>query len=49
MTGETPDGSAYLDFNFYGWAFMYDPEDKDEATGLARRKLVRWLGKATTC
>jgi hypothetical protein len=25
---------------------MYDPEDKDDSTGLARRKLVRWLGKA---
>jgi hypothetical protein len=25
---------------------MYDPNDLDDATGLARRKLVRWLGIA---
>jgi hypothetical protein len=39
MTVETPDGSEYLDF-------MYDPEDKDDLTGVACRKLVCWLGKA---
>jgi hypothetical protein len=46
MTGETPDGSEFLDFDFYGWAFIYDPNDQDDTTGLARRKLVRWLGRA---
>jgi hypothetical protein len=42
MTGETPDVSEYLDFDFYGWTFMFDPEDQDDANGVARRKLVRW-------
>jgi hypothetical protein len=46
MTGETPDASEYLNFDFYGWAFMYDPEDKDDYTGVACRYLVCWLGKA---
>jgi hypothetical protein len=33
MKGETPDESEYLDFDFYGWAFMYeDPKDQDDAT-----------------
>jgi hypothetical protein len=46
MRGETPDASEYLDYDFYGWAFMYDPDNQDDATGLARWQLVRWLGKA---
>jgi hypothetical protein len=33
ITGETPDGLEYLDFDFYRWAFMYDPEDK---------KMIQW-------
>jgi hypothetical protein len=37
MTGETPDGSEFLDFDIYGWAILYDPNDQDDTTGLARQ------------
>jgi hypothetical protein len=47
MTGETPDASEYLDFDFYGWALIYDPNDQDDATGLAHQKLIQWLGSVT--
>ena len=43
MTGETPDISEYTDFDFYQFVIYYDPNDMDES-GLARRKLGRWLG-----
>jgi hypothetical protein len=25
LTGETPDASEYLNFDFYGWVKYYDP------------------------
>jgi hypothetical protein len=43
MTGETPDISEYTEFDFYQFVMYYDPNDTDE-TGIARRKLGRWLG-----
>ena len=43
MTGETPDISDYVDFDFYQFVIYYDPNDPDE-DGKGRRKLGRWLG-----
>ena len=42
MTGETPDISEYLDFDFYDWVWYIDnPNDKEEPP-----KLGRWIGVA---
>ena len=39
ITGETPDISEWLDFDFYDWVHYWDsPEDKDNP------KIGRWLG-----
>ena len=37
VTGNTPDISEYLDFDFYGWVWYWDLGDK-------KAKLGRWLG-----
>ena len=37
ITGNTPDVSEYLDFNFYGWIWWWDLDCK-------RPRLGRWLG-----
>jgi Reverse transcriptase (RNA-dependent DNA polymerase) len=42
LTGETPDASEYLNFDFYGWVKYYDP-----SAGLADNVFLgRWLGVA---
>jgi len=42
ITGETPDISEYIDFDFYDWVWYIDnPNDKEEPP-----KLGRWLGVA---
>jgi hypothetical protein len=42
MTGETPDFSEYLDFDFYGWLKYHDPHAE-----LAENVFLgRWLGVA---
>ena len=39
MTGETPDISEWLDFDFYDWVHYWDnPDDKDSP------KIGKWLG-----
>jgi hypothetical protein len=42
MTGETPDASEFLVFDFYGWVKYHDPH-----TGLADNVFLgKWLGVA---
>jgi hypothetical protein len=42
ITGETPDISEYIDFDFYDWVWYIDnPNDKEDPP-----KLGRWLGVA---
>lgn len=41
ITGETPDTSEYIDFDFYQWVKYRDQIDKDDPI-----KLGRWLGIA---
>jgi hypothetical protein len=41
FTGETPDITEFMDFDFYQFVIYYDPNDDD---GMGRRKLARWLG-----
>ena len=42
ITGQTPDISEYIDFDFYDWVWYIDnPNDKEEPP-----KLGRWLGVA---
>jgi hypothetical protein len=44
LTGHTPDTSELTDFDFYQFVIYYDPNDHNEESGMARRKLGRWLG-----
>jgi hypothetical protein len=39
VTGETPDISEYVDFDFYDWVCDWDTPDKDNSP-----KIGRWLG-----
>jgi hypothetical protein len=39
VTGETPDISEYVDFDFYDWVWYWDTPDKDNSP-----KIGRWLG-----
>jgi hypothetical protein len=39
ITGETPDISEYVDFDFYDWVWYWDTPDKDNSP-----KIGRWLG-----
>lgn len=44
MTGETPDISEWIDFEFYDGVWLYDRK-KIEMDGFGRR-LAQWLGVA---
>jgi hypothetical protein len=39
VTGETPNISEYMDFDFYDWVWYWDTPDKDNSP-----KIGRWLG-----
>ena len=39
ITGETPDISEYVDFDFYDWVWYWDTPDKENSP-----KIGRWLG-----
>jgi hypothetical protein len=39
ITGDTPDISEYVDFDFYDWVWYWDAPDKENSP-----KLGRWLG-----
>jgi hypothetical protein len=39
ITGETPDISEYMDFDFYDWVWYWDTPDHDNSP-----KIGRWLG-----
>jgi hypothetical protein len=39
VTGETPDISEYVDFDFYDWVWYWEAPDKDNSP-----KKGRWLG-----
>ena len=39
ITGETPDISEYVDFDFYDWVWYWDTPDKEN-----NPKIGRWLG-----
>ena len=39
VTGETPDISEYVDFDFYDWVWYWDTPDKENSP-----KIGRWLG-----
>jgi hypothetical protein len=39
ITGETPDISEYIDFDFYDWVWYWDAPDRDNSP-----KIGRWLG-----
>jgi hypothetical protein len=44
VTGETPDISEWIDFDFYDLIWYHDPPDLIAETTTAVRKLGRWLG-----
>jgi hypothetical protein len=46
ITGETPDISEWLDFDFYDWVWYHDPPDMMAETSEEIRKIGRWLGVA---
>jgi hypothetical protein len=46
VTGETPDISEWLDFDFYDWVWYHDPPDTMAETSEEIRKIGRWLGVA---
>jgi hypothetical protein len=39
ITGDTPNISEYVDFDFYGWVWLWDAQDMDN-----NPKIGRWLG-----
>jgi hypothetical protein len=39
ITGDTPDISEYVDFDFYDWVWYWDSPDRDNSP-----KIGRWLG-----
>ena len=39
ITGDTPDISEYVDFDFYDWVWYWDTPDKENSP-----KIGRWLG-----
>jgi hypothetical protein len=46
VTGETPDISEWVDFDFYDWVWYHDPPDTMAETTEEIRKLGKWLGVA---
>jgi hypothetical protein len=46
VTGETPDISEWVDFDFYDWIWYHDPPDTMAETTEEIRKLGKWLGVA---
>jgi hypothetical protein len=44
VTGEMPDISEWVDFDFYDWIWYHDPSDTMAETTEEIRKLGKWLG-----
>ena len=47
VTGDTPDISEWMDFDFYDLVWYHDPPDTMSGTTEEIRKLGRWLGVAS--
>jgi hypothetical protein len=46
VTGETPDISEWVDFDFYDWIWYHDPPDTMAEMTEEICKLGKWLGVA---